>query len=261
MKTIMRLSCLTILLLGFAPGRALGAVGIPVVCLSCSTIVQQILDSITQIHELETAIEQYAEMAVQTEQQIYMARMEVERLRSLPGNLVKKYTDHYMRLANILDQTNIYGGDMSALIDIYRDAYPDFNVIYGIVHGEKPNPNLLQEKWRERTQRSDAVAQAMFKLSGEQLQRLRNDQESMREHVEYLLSQQNETEIQQASNALSSMMLNELQDIKSLSAMQAQHEADRNLNKLKQEQTDRELHERAKTVTDAQFEYNKKDRF
>jgi P-type conjugative transfer protein TrbJ len=237
--------------------------GVPVTCTNCSTVVQQILDSVTMANELATAINQYEQLIIQTEQQIFMAQAEVKRLMSLPATLAAKvdqYADHFTDLGQRLTEVNMYRGDMSALVDVYREAYPDFNVIYGLANGE--DPNAIQKEWRQRSIQTDKVAEAAFKLSASQLDLLAKNQEALRSHVQRLLSVQNETEIQQASNALSSMMLTEMQDLKSLAAMQLQHDADRNLNRQKQEQMDRALWEKAaepKFNTD--FEYKGTKRF
>ncbi|MDR2893509.1 MAG: hypothetical protein LBV80_10630 [Deltaproteobacteria bacterium] len=213
--------------------------GVPVTCVNCSTVVQQLLDSITTINQLTTAIHQYEELLVQTEQQIFMAQSEVKRLATLPGDLVDKYTNHFVELGQRLTDVNAYRGDMSALVDIYRAGYPDFNVMYGLLNGE--NPNAIQEDWQRRSIQSDKVAEAAFKLSASQLDALTKNQGALREHVQRLLGSQNETEIQQASNAMTGMMLGEMQDLKSLAAMQLQHNADMNLNKQKQEQLDKAI--------------------
>ncbi|MDR2893692.1 MAG: hypothetical protein LBV80_11555 [Deltaproteobacteria bacterium] len=258
---LLAMSCGLVLLTSLWTGPALA--GVPVTCTNCSTVVQQMLDSITMFNELTTTIRQYEELIIQTEQQVFMAQSELKRLATLPGDMVDKYTNHFTELGQRLTDVNAHRGDMSALVDIYRSAYPDFNVMYGLANGETPNgvydrnPNAIQEDWQRRSIELDKVAEATFKMSAGQLQSLSKNQGALRDHVQRLLSTQNETEIQQASNAMSSMMISEIQDLKSLSAMQMQHESIVTANKQKQEQFDKSEWEKA-TSGDFNFDYEGK---
>jgi P-type conjugative transfer protein TrbJ len=249
MKTlkILAAGAVIFMCLSSAPASA----GVPVTCVNCSTVVQQILDSITMANELTTAINQYEQMIMQTAQQVQMVQYEIQRLKNLPENLVNKYTGKFTELASLLNQTATYRGDISALVDIYRDAYPDFNVMYGLVNGE--DPNAYQREWQRRQVQFDRVARDAFGFSGSQLKRLHEDMPEMQATIQDLLSQKNETEIQQAANTMTSMMLYDLKDLKALTAQQMQFDISVSQNALKQEQLEQAQNDLFRTVTDVEY--------
>lgn len=227
--------------------------GVPVTCANCSNFIQQILDSITMANELTTAIEQYSQLVTQTQQQLYMVQSEMRRLMTLPGSVTGKYVDQFTELGQLLGTINMYRGDLSAMTDIYRAAYPDFSKMYGLA---LDNPNAVQDEWVRRSQHSDKVAEQAFKLSGTQLAKLSQDQDALRSHVQTLLGQENETQILQSGNVLTSMMLSDVQDLKSLSAMSLQHIADQNLAKQKEAQANKGLWDAATKTEKLDFKYD-----
>lgn len=247
------------LLAGMVTFPSQGQAGIPVTCINCSSFIQQILDSVTLGNELATQIEQYKEMLTHTSNQVWMIEQETRRLLTLPQSTLTRYTDELTRLARAYIDLDMYRGDISAMSDIFRAVYPDLNSMYGL--SENSSPTAIQEEWQKRSKHTDKVAESLFKLSGVQLKKLTDSPEALRQHIESLVNTQNETQVAQAGNALSGMMVKELRDLNILAATSLQHSVDISQNKNKQEQFNRGVWERATRTDDANFEYRGKQPF
>lgn len=226
--------------------------GIPVTCTNCSQAVRQMLDSITMANELTTVIEQYNQMIIQTEQQLFMAKSELERLIALPQTTMQQFSDSFTNLAGLVNQVNMYKGDMSALADIYRAAYPDLNETYGLAQSD--DREALQKQWQKRQEQSDELSKNAFMLSSAQLSELAKNQDALKRHIDGLLTQQNETGIAQAANKLASLSIKELQDLKSLAAMSLQQQSDQALKAAKEEQEGKAIHDELFKARTTRFE-------
>lgn len=237
------------------PARA----GIPTTCVNCSNFIQQILDSVTFAHELATQIQQYKEMMTQTANQVWMIEQETKRLLTLPQSTLTKYTNELTKLARSYADLNMYRGDVTAMSDIFRSAYPDLNTMYGL--SEKDSPTAIQDEWRTRSIHTDEVAKKIFLLTSDQLLKLTTDPDALQQHVEFLVSTQNETQVAQAGNVLAGMMAKELRDLNILANTSLHHSVSLSQDQNKQEQIDRGVWERATTVDDQQFKYEGNIRF
>lgn len=217
--------------------------GVPTTCVNCSNVIQQILDSVTQANELSTAIEQYKQLVTQTQNQIFMMEAEIKRLMALPGSVVSKYTDQFSDLGKLINDLNVYKGDLTALMDIYRQVYPDFNDMVTFV--DTADPNAIQNEWRKRSEELDKNTRQAFQLSNMALNHMVKDKDAYEAHIKTLLSQENETQVLQASNKLTSLMLSEIRSLQSLTAMQLQHNSSKEAKNLKDDQTTQLLWEKA----------------
>lgn len=233
--------------------------GIPTTCVNCSNFIQQILDSVTFANELATQINQYKEMITHTANQVWMIEQETKRLLTMPQSTLTKYTDELTKLARAYSDLGMYRGDVSAMSDIFRSAYPEMNTMYGL--SEDASPTAIQDEWKKRSEHTDKMAENVFKLSAAELQKLTNNPDALRQHVDSLVSTQNETQVAQAGNALAGMMVKELHDLNILAATGLQYAVDVNQNQHKQEQFDRSVWERATQTDDRNFEYHGKQRY
>ena len=221
--------------------------GIPVTCINCSNYVKQALDSITMSNELTTVIHSYQELITQTEKQIYMAEMEAQRLLSLPDNLMKQgYSEYLMNLSRTLDNLKMYKGDMAAMADIQRQLYPEMNDILGIVNSD--DPNAVQNLWQEQMKSSDNLYAAALGISAEQLDSMGKSEQNRKNRIDDLLAQKNESQIQQAGNQLTGIMVNDVNELKMLASVTLQQESDKNLREQKQAEIDMAQHKKMTTI-------------
>ena len=240
MKKLIATTILSLSLFGASNAFA----GIPVTCINCSNYVKQALDSITMSNELTTVIHSYQELITQTEKQIYMAEMEAQRLLSLPDNLMKQgYSEYLMNLSRTLDNLKMYKGDLSALGDIQRQFYPEMNDILGIVNSE--DPNAVQALWQEQMKNSDNLYAAALGISAEQLESMGKSEQNRKNRIDDLLAQKNESQIQQAGNQLTGIMVNDVNELKMLASVTLQQESDKNLREQKQAEVNKELWKKA----------------
>ena len=112
----MKVCC--ILLVGFCLFSA-PAFGMTVYCTNCSNQMTQALERVTNVSQLNKLIDQYAEAAQQTQQQIRMVQQNIEQYQNmlqntaqLPAHLVNQLNGSLLRLASLTRELKTQRGDV-----------------------------------------------------------------------------------------------------------------------------------------------------
>lgn len=111
------------------PARAGGVV----VCLNCSTIIEQLLEEATALEHLEQAI-------TQTEQQIEMVAMQAKNLENLPEQL---WPNLQSELARLVSQV----GSAQGLNFAVQNTTAAATEQYGAIGSELANPQASLQQW------------------------------------------------------------------------------------------------------------------
>jgi P-type conjugative transfer protein TrbJ len=111
------------------PAQAGGAV----VCVNCSTIVEQLLEEATALEHLEEAI-------TQTEQQIQMVAMQTKNLENLPVQLWPNMESELERLVSQV-------GSAQGLNFAAQNTMAAATEQYGAIGGELANPQASLQQW------------------------------------------------------------------------------------------------------------------
>jgi P-type conjugative transfer protein TrbJ len=109
--------------------RAGGAV----VCVNCSTIIEQLLEEATALEHLEQAI-------TQTEQQIQMVAMQAKNLENLPQQLWPNLQSELVRLVSQV-------GSAQGLNFALQNTTAAATEQYGAIGGELANPQTSLQQW------------------------------------------------------------------------------------------------------------------
>ncbi|MDL2285495.1 hypothetical protein LJB93_01980 [Desulfovibrio sp. OttesenSCG-928-F07] len=245
-------------LLIFTFSSSPAALASTIICANCSTVVQQILDSITFANQLTTTIQQYEELAQQTIDSAFMVASEVDRLKNLPETKLNKWRGTFERLAENLANMQQQGYDSSAIIDVFRAAYPDFDALYGLTKDELDNPNAMQTRWVKRQQITDKEIENAVGISGLTMRMAKDPvrAEQFERDLEEWLKTANETEIQQAANQINGAILRDMNEMKSLMAATLQLQATMAADKQNQEREERLNNKRFLESTGENFRYS-----
>ena len=111
------------------PARAAGAV----VCVNCSTIIEQLLEEATAIQHLEQSI-------TQTEQQIQLVSMQVRNLQNLPVQLWPNLMSELERLVNLV-------GTAQGLNFAVQNTTAAATQQYGRIGTALANPQASLQQW------------------------------------------------------------------------------------------------------------------
>ena len=111
------------------PARGGGAV----VCVNCSTIVEQLLEEATALEHLEQSI-------TQTEQQIQMVAMQAKNLENLPEQLWPNLQSELVRLVSQV-------GSAQGLNFAVENTTAAATEQYGAIGGELANPQTSLQQW------------------------------------------------------------------------------------------------------------------
>lgn len=121
----MKVCC--ILLVGFCLFSA-PAFGMTVYCTNCSNQMTQALERVTNVSQLNKLIDQYAEAAQQTQQQIRMVQQNIEQYQNmlqntaqLPAHLVNQLNGSLLRLASLTRELKTQRGDVVGLGQVFMN--------------------------------------------------------------------------------------------------------------------------------------------
>jgi len=182
-----------------------------IVCSNCSTIVQQILDEITNISQLAELISQTEQSMQQTEQQITMVNNMLQNTKQLSAA-----ANGLTQLAQLTVQLNVQRGDLNSLAQIFNSQYPEQSTYSNISNQQLQS---YQDNW---SQEVDRASQATFQLSGKQLADLQ-DSGGLQDHMNQLLSTPDgQMQAIQAGNQLSAIQIQEARALRELVATNTQ---------------------------------------
>ncbi|MDR3631441.1 MAG: P-type conjugative transfer protein TrbJ [Desulfocapsaceae bacterium] len=203
-KTVIIIVTALLLSTSAAPSRA-------IFCSNCSTIIQQILDQITNIEQLSELISQTEQSMRQTEQQITMVNNMLQNTKKLPSAV-----NGLTQLAQLTVQLNVQRGDLTSLAQIFNNQYPERTTFSNI------NNQQLQSYQDNWSQEVDRASQATFQLSGKQLADLQ-DSGGLQDHINQLTSTPDgQMQAIQAGNQLSVIQIQEARALRELVATNTQ---------------------------------------
>ncbi len=217
-----------------------------VYCTNCSDRFMQALDRVTNVEQLQRLWAQYKENVVQTAQQIRMVQQNIERYKNMLKNtknlepeMVNAMVGDFRRIAENLNKLKTQKGDTEALAQVYTATFPEYAKIEGIV---AKSPEDSQAEWEKWSQTVDEVAQAIFQLTGWQLNELSNSDE-FSDHIKKLLSTpEGRMQALQAGNQLTAILIKESRELRALLASKAQSDVVSQQKKEKQEQKYMAIH-------------------
>lgn len=227
-----------------SPGLAM-----TVVCANCSDNFTQQMDRITNLEELKNVIGTYHESIQQTQQQIELVRNNILQYKNmlqntlkLPQNLLNEVLGQFSDLAELTNELNLLKGDVMAMSEVFNDIYPEMDMIKEMAAsaGEKD----IKGVWDKWSKEVDRASQATFQLTGSQLNDISKDSESLKRHIETLLSTpEGQMQAIEAGNNLAAIQIDELRQLRTLMAthIQAATQAlmkDEKGKQLSQEQRD-----------------------
>ena len=221
-------------------------------CKNCSTSLVQALDRVTNVEQLQNLIKQYKEAVEQTRQQIEMVRQNMEQYANmvqntiqLPASLVNELRGAFTRLASLTSQLKTQRGDIVALGEIFTTLFPEqglFGDLAGAGPAEVEAANVrYREEWDKWSKEVDRASQAMFQLSGYQLQDLQKDPAKFQSYIDNLLSTPDgQMKAIQAGNQLAAIQVQEARQLRELMATVAQSELSSQMKAEKESQMSEE---------------------
>lgn len=206
-------------------------------CTNCSEKWVQLLDRITNVQQLTTAMDHYAEGVRQTTQQIRMVQQNIEQYQNMLQNtknlnpsLLSSIAGDFRRLGELQRQLKLQRGDLESMQRVYQEMYPGYDGM------TKQTNQQYQERWKQWSAESDRAYQATFQATGRQLQDLQGNADEFDRQVQQLLNTpEGRMEALQAANQLAALQLRESREMRSVmnTYIQAQIQA---ASKAEQEQ-------------------------
>ena len=198
-----------------------------VFCVNCSEMFTQAMDRVTNMEQLKNLIGSYQESIRQTQEQIALVQNNIQQYQNmiqntlnLPANIIGEVKGQLVPLAQLVNQVNTLKGDVLAMTQIFDDLYPDSNALKNLVGSGNYNS---EEFWRKWTAESDRAARATFQVSGTQLKDLAENTDALDRHISDLLSTpEGQMQALQSGNALASIQVNELRQLRTLIATDIQ---------------------------------------
>ena len=213
-----------ILILVFATGTTWART---VYCTNCSDRFTQAMERITNIDQLKTVLKQYTEMVEQTRQQIALVQNNIQQYQnmlqntlSLPENILNAAKTDFAKLAQLSNSLKTNRGDISALGQIFDELYPDIDLMGNIVWETGKNYDDVFIGWAKA---ADDAAEAVFQLTGYQLDDMVKNADQLDRHIDKLLAApEGQMQAIQAGNNLASLQLQESRQIHELLAASIQ---------------------------------------
>ena len=246
----MKVCC--ILLVGFCLFSA-PAFDMTVYCTNCSNQMTQALERVTNVSQLNKLIDQYAEAAQQTQQQIRMVQQNIEQYQNmlqntaqLPAHLVNQLNGSLLRLASLTRELKTQRGDVVGLGQVFMNLFPDQSEFADLAGTGPQGVNAAnaryREKWDSWSESVDQASQATFQLSGKQLEDLQGNASDMQAYLDQLLATPDgQMRAIQAGNQLASIQIQEARQLRELMATTAQSSLAAQMKAEKEGQMEQEL--------------------
>lgn len=214
-------------------------------CTNCSEKWTQALDRVTNVQQLATAMDHYAEGVRQTTQQIRMVQQNLEQYQNMLQNtknlspsLLSSIAGDFRRLGELQRQLKLQRGDLESMQRVYQDMYPGYDGMSGQTNGQ------YEQRWKQWSAASDQAYQATFQATGRQLQELQGDAGQFDQQVQQLLNTpEGRMEALQAANQLAALQLRESREMRSVmnTYIQAQIQAASKAEQMEQSQKEADM--------------------
>jgi P-type conjugative transfer protein TrbJ len=169
-----------------------------VVCVNCSTIIQQLLEEVT-------AIEHLAQSVTQTEQQIQMVAMQVKNLQNLPVQFWPNLASELKRLVSLV-------GSAQGLNFAVQNTTAAATQQYGKIGTALANPQTSLQQWN--TNLRDQIIKTL-----QQYQLHENDFQTTQQSLQQIEGmEQNaagQMQLLRAGNEIAKMVLNQIVSLQS----------------------------------------------
>lgn len=224
-----------------------------VYCTNCSNQMTQALERVTNVSQLNKLIDQYAEAAQQTQQQIRMVQQNIEQYQNmlqntaqLPAHLVNQLNGSLLRLASLTRELKTQRGDVVGLGQVFMNLFPDQSEFADLAGTGPQGVNAAnaryREKWDSWSESVDQASQATFQLSGKQLEDLQGNASDMQAYIDQLLATPDgQMRAIQAGNQLASIQIQEARQLRELMATTAQSSLAAQMKAEKEGQMEQEL--------------------
>lgn len=214
-------------------------------CTNCSEKFTQALDRVTNVEQLRNIVADYQESVQQTIQQVRMVQQNVEQYANmvqntigLPAEIYGKVHGTFTRLADLTSQLRTSRGDLSAMAGIFRNIYAESDKMASLMTLPMDDLQKTVDTWGENVDRS---AEALFQLSGDQLQSMVRDTPALEAHIDELLSTpEGQMQALMAANTLTSMQLQEARQLRELTATMSQAQLSSQMKGEKEDQLQKE---------------------
>ena len=214
-------------------------------CTNCSEKFTQALDRVTNVEQLRNIVADYQESVQQTIQQVRMVQQNVaqhanmvQNTIGLPAEIYGKVHGTFTRLADLTSQLRTSRGDLSAMAGIFRNIYAESDKMASLMTLPMDDLQKTVDTWGENVDRS---AEALFQLSGDQLQSMVRDTPALEAHIDELLSTpEGQMQALMAANTLTSMQLQEARQLRELTATMSQAQLSSQMKGEKEDQLQKE---------------------
>lgn len=208
-----------------------------VVCSNCSDAFQQAL-------QLAQEIAQLVELKNQTEEAIRQTEMQIKNLERLGKGLLENPAAWLRRLANLTGQLNTYRGEYNAILQVLNELYPEQAGLAELAgasgEARKEANKKYQEHYDEWSAKINQASFATFQLSARQLKDMEESGE-FDAYIENLLAKpEGHMQAMEAGNALASLQIQEIRELREMVATQAQYEIMRDMKREKEDEYERE---------------------
>lgn len=215
-------------------------------CVNCSDKFTQALDRVTNLEELKQLTLDYKESVMQTVQQIQMVQQNIEQYANmvqntigLPAQIYGKVHGTFVRLANLTTQLRTSRGDIRALGGIFRNIYAETEGIGNLAVSSIDDVQKVMDHWGGEV---DRASEAVFQLTGSQLDAMVNDTASLELHIDELLSTPTgQMQALQAGNTLAAMQVQESRQLRELMATATQSQIASQMKAEKEDQLAKEM--------------------
>ena len=214
-------------------------------CKNCSEKWTQALDRITNVQQLATAMDHYAEGVRQTTQQIRMVQQNIEQYQNMLRNtknlspsLLSSIAGDFRRLGELQRQLELQRGDFASMQRVYQEMYPGYDGM------AKQTNQQYQQRWKQWSAESDRAYRATIQAPGRQLQELQGDADQFDRQVQQLLNTpEGRMEALQAANQLAALQLRESREMRSVmnTYIQAQIQAASKAEQMEQSQREADM--------------------
>ena len=241
---------LTLTLTIFLTAPAAPSLALTVACINCSDNWTQQMERVTSLEQLRGLLDTYHESIQQTQQQIALVQNNIQQYQNmvqntlnLPANLLGQVKGQFSQLAQLTNQLNLQKGDYLALGQVFDETYPDLELIKNIASGL--GVKGIKEVWEKWSAETDRAAEAAFQLTGQQLKDLAENSQALDQYVGNLLSTpEGQMQALQSGNALASLQIDELRQLRALMAVNIQSATQALMKTEKLEQLSVERRER-----------------
>ncbi len=236
-----------------------------VVCVNCSTIFTQIMEQVTNLDQLQSLYNQYAEEVKQTMQQIELVKNNIQQYENmlkntenLPDNILSFLSNELGELAMLTNDLKTLKADVSTMGTIFDTYYPEqdyYKDIAGLANTEVKNGNMIiRSEFDDMSRRIDDATKATFQLSGQQLKDL-HDTGELENYINKLLqTPEGQMQALSSANQLSALQLQESRQLRELMATSIQSDLASQIKDEKKKQLSEEI--KREINKDAGFDYS-----